>query len=205
MKKISNIVSSVNDKLEYTFTFNEVINYYNYNTMSNIDLTLPTLFIGYYEVIKLYPDINILKRKINDNLFWTFKKNEKIIDHFEELKLFGNRVIEYYFNYYENISLNLVEYTINEINDLILKTPIHSIYENNRSIYFSNDENIIYSIDKQFINYVSSEYLKLIKKTLLTNEIIVINDKNCDIVNKYKFWFPENDEIIESLIIKLIV
>ena len=38
---------------------------------------LPTLIVGWERVKKLYPKASILKKKIKDNLYWTFSPTEK--------------------------------------------------------------------------------------------------------------------------------
>ena len=85
MKFIANIITK--GKLEISSYFNIVSN------MDNIDITLPTLIVGWKETKCLFPEQNILENRINDNIFWTFSKREKRYQYEKDLETFINLVI----------------------------------------------------------------------------------------------------------------
>ena len=53
-----------------------------------IDNNLPTLIIGWEETKKLFPEASILRKKIKDNLYWTFSTTEKRTVFENDLKKF---------------------------------------------------------------------------------------------------------------------
>jgi len=69
MKKIANIVST--QKVDVSEYFNVV------ESMDEIIHGLPTLIVDYYYIDKHYPNFDIAVSKIQDNLFWTFKRTHK--------------------------------------------------------------------------------------------------------------------------------
>lgn len=69
MRYIGNIIT--NSSIETSKFFNVV------SDLKNIDISIPTLIIGWDNVKKLYPEQNILNNKINENISWTFSKREK--------------------------------------------------------------------------------------------------------------------------------
>jgi hypothetical protein len=75
--KIANIVTS--NKIDISEQFNIV------ESMDNIIHGLPTLIVGFDTVNNLYPDFDILEIKVEDNIYWTFKKNEKRDKYDEDL------------------------------------------------------------------------------------------------------------------------
>ena len=79
-KYIANIVSKTNSN--YGDIFNVV------DDLSKIDKRFPTLIIGWDDAVSLFPDISILHWKINDDLFWTHRKNVKRTSYEEDLKRF---------------------------------------------------------------------------------------------------------------------
>lgn len=87
MKKIANILTT-NNRLE----LGEAYNICRCNDC--LDDTLPTLIIGYDNAESIIKDFNILKKDYPEqNLFWTYKKNEKRDEHDSDLKRFCQMVL----------------------------------------------------------------------------------------------------------------
>ena len=96
MKYIANIITK--NKLEVSSFFNVS------KSLEDIDVSIPTLIIGWKDVKDFFPEQNILENKICDNIFWTFSKREKRHKYEEDLEKFSlhvneyiNKVINYHF------------------------------------------------------------------------------------------------------------
>ena len=73
MNILGSIVSK--RKIKENIGFVEVVN--DINAVN--DKTKPILIIGYNEAKTLYPNISILDKRIDNNIYWTFGKTEKKI------------------------------------------------------------------------------------------------------------------------------
>jgi len=58
------------------------------SSISEDTLKIPTLIIGYKNAVKLCGKINITKKKIKENLFWTFSKRERRSDYIADIEDF---------------------------------------------------------------------------------------------------------------------
>lgn len=97
MKFLANIVTDSKKEREPFF---KVV-----SDIKDIDERIPTLIIGWDLVKSFFPDANILDWKIKDNIFWTYKFNERNKKYREDYNRFKdnifkkieeNNVYEYY-------------------------------------------------------------------------------------------------------------
>ena len=86
MKYLANIISK--SKIEVSSFFKVTDN------ILDVDLTIPTLIIGWSEVKILYPDQDILNKQINEKIRWTFSKREKRYQYEEDITNFINEIAE---------------------------------------------------------------------------------------------------------------
>lgn len=86
MKYLANIISK--SKIEVSSFFKVSDNIFD------VDLTIPTLIIGWSEVKILYPDQDILNKQINEKIRWTFSKREKRYQYEEDITNFINEIAE---------------------------------------------------------------------------------------------------------------
>ena len=86
MKYLANIISK--SKIEVSSFFKVTDN------ILDVDLTIPTLIIGWSEVKILYPDQDILIKQINEKIRWTFSKREKRYQYEEDITNFINEIAE---------------------------------------------------------------------------------------------------------------
>lgn len=86
MKYLANIISK--SKIEVSSFFKVSDN------ILDVDLTIPTLIIGWSEVKILYPDQDILNKQINEKIRWTFSKREKRYQYEEDITNFINEIAE---------------------------------------------------------------------------------------------------------------
>ena len=102
MKKLGYIVTD--RKINNVKDFVEVV-----NDISLTDSTKPVLLVGLENAKKNIENFSILNKKVNDNLFWTFKKTEKRVDFENDINYFYNYIIY-------NITRNIKYYYINILN-----------------------------------------------------------------------------------------
>lgn len=62
-------------------------------SMDNVDMSLPTLLVGWRNVKRIYPSQPILEKKISDRLYWTFDKDERRNEFDRDLRKFVSGVI----------------------------------------------------------------------------------------------------------------
>lgn len=185
---IADIVGDLADSTSYKFIN---INYYN----ENINKSIPTLYVG-YTLLKanIYPDVNILDKQISDIVYWTFSKNEKMVDYFNDLRNFELNILNHYQSIYKYKPFNFMLYNNTKgFNDLIkLFTTsnsidkIKSIYINNRSVYILFKNNEIIGLDLMYFWYIDKyKTISLIKTILKIDNNILIYDKHKLIYNTY--------------------
>lgn len=171
MKYIANIITK--GKLEISSYFNIVSN------MDNIDITLPTLIVGWKETKCMFPEQNILENRINDNMFWTFSKREKRYQYEKDLETFINLVVS---NLNKEINYRFFNFILssqtkrdNFIN--YVNSGNCSIYYNSRIVYiYNNIDKITIGVSLIDINYIginSKDFLKLLNKN--NNNLLIDN------------------------------
>jgi len=133
MKKLGYIVTD--KKINNIKDFVEVV-----NDISLTDSTKPVLLVGIETAKKNIENFSILNKKVNDNLFWTFRKTEKRVDFENDINYFYNYIIN-------NITKDIKYYYINILN---LK------YNKIKKLY-----NILFSGEKKYI-YISNNMLYIL-------------------------------------------
>ena len=180
---IADIIGDLTDSTSYKF-----INITDNNTYDN---TIPTLYIGYTSLkANILPDVNILDKQISDISYWTFSKNEKMVDYFNDLRNFELNILNYYQSIYKYKPFNFMLYKNSKGFDDLIKLftvsidKIKSVYINNRSVYILFKNNEIIGLDLMYFWYIDvSKTINLIKTILNTN--ILIYDKHKSIYNSY--------------------
>lgn len=176
--KIANIVSQT--QINVNEDFNVV------KTMDEIIHGLPTLIIGFDYVNKNYPDFDILSFKIEKDLYWTFRKNEKRDKYEYDLSLFITKV---YCDLVQDISYIFVDpihYNKKTLYKIIkkIKTLKHIIsYVDNDMIYIYSDK-LIFGVNLEILNYIGfkkdgiKSKIKQISSVFLDDSRILIEYKN---------------------------
>jgi hypothetical protein len=166
---VANILS--NTELKVPNDFNVV------DSASKIIDGLPTLIIGFDYVNQNYPDFDITNIKIHDNLFWTFKKNEKRDKHEEDLYWF----ISYsYANMIKNVSyvfVDPIQYSSKNMRKIIrkiLSTKNIVSFIDKQMIYLSCDE-IIFGVDLNLIRYIGLDENKIKSKIISASSVFLEN------------------------------
>lgn len=187
--KIANIVTS--NKLEISEQFNIV------ESMGDIIHGLPTLIIGFDTVNNLYPDFDILDVKVEDNIYWTFKKNEKRDKYDEDLNWFIQKVYDDLVKNCSYVFVDVIQYNKITLTKIIRKIKSFSkivTYYTTDMVYINGD-NFIFGVDLKLIKYVGLDKNKIITKIksisnvfLSDNEIIIEYKKYVEdlgLPNKY--------------------
>jgi hypothetical protein len=167
---IANIVSATNVNVSCDF-----------NVVNSLDQTvqgLPTLIVGWDFIKKNYPDYNIINRKLNENLFWTFKKTEKRELHEEDIynfveKSYKNLIKDITYTFIDPILFsrkNIVKIikAINNTNKVISYKHENMLY-----IYF---ERYIFGVDLTFTEFIGLNNEKLLSK--INKKSYIFLDKN---------------------------
>ena len=184
--KLGNIISE-----QEIINKDDIINYYlEYNNIR--DNILPTLIVGWKLTKQIFGEenVSILNKKIKNNLFWTFSKEEKQIDYDKDLKKFIKLLP---FDYIKNLKYRPMDIFINKlfsIEDIVNYIFYSSSTGEKRNItsYYSNSKNMLYFF---YVNSIlgftleSVDFLQINKEKLL-NQIKI---------NSQLFITEENKEI----------
>jgi len=121
------------------------------------DNTLPTLIIGWEETKTNIPEASILRKKIKDNLYWTFSTTEKRTIFEEDLKSFIKKTYEDYVKEIKFFNIDPIIYKINTTEELITKIKnvaggFAYLYLNKVVYIYHNS--IIFSIDLEQLDFI---------------------------------------------------
>ena len=160
---------------------------------------IPTLIIGWDSVKSLYGDINILDKKVKDNIYWTFGKRERRNVMEVDVQKFKRKAM--------SITCNNVKYKFFNIltakNDkkksfyLLLKdTRYKTVFSFNNMLYIYIDgTDTVVSISLRDVEYIGGD-VKKIFSTLYNNKFVkVANDNDLKDTNA-KLFFKDNIYLI---------
>ena len=175
MKKLGYIVTD--RKINNVKDFVEVV-----NDISLTDSTKPVLLVGLENAKKNIENFSILNKKVNDNLFWTFKKTEKRVDFENDINYFYNyiiynitRNIKYY---YINI-LNLKYNKIKKLYNILFSNERKYIYISNNMLYILYNGSVL-GISISILEYIKIDTKKFFRKLYSNkNNIICTNASDC--------------------------
>lgn len=167
--KIGNIVSPT--KINVSEDFNVV------KSLDEIIQGLPTLIIGWDYIKKKYPDYDILTRKLSDNLYWTFKRNEKRDLHEEDIYNFVqntynnlvNKIIYYFVDPF-SLSRKALVKLLKKLNESKLISYYH---DNMCYIYF---DYLILGVDLTFMEFIGIAREKILNRINVKSDIFLIKD-----------------------------
>ncbi len=161
----------------------------NFNVVDSMDKAidgLPTHIICLDNVRKIETDLNFVDRKLSDNTYWTFNKQERRVLFEEDLFYFIENSYKFIKENIEYIFIDFVLFSDNKINKVFnrIKESNNNIsFLHNKMMYiYTND--FIFGIDLrqiEFMGYNVDSFLKKIKnlsKVFLDNDEILIEYKN---------------------------
>lgn len=175
MKKLGYIVSdkSISNIKDFVGVVNDI---------SLADPTKPVLIVGIKNAKKYIDNFSILNKKVNDNLFWTFKKTEKRVDFENDINYFYNYIIYNITSnikyYYINI-LNLKYNKIKKLYNILFSGEKKYIYISNNMLYILYNGSVL-GISISILEYIKVDTKKFFRK-LYSNEnnIICTNASEC--------------------------
>ena len=150
----------------------------------------PNLIIGWELTKTLCPEASILRKKIKDNLYWTFSPTEKRSVFENDLKKYIDKSYKDYIKNIKFYNIDPIIYKINTIDELLSKLSIVAggftyLYVN--KIVYVYHSFIIYSIDLELLDFIGFDR-KIILSTL--KEITNFSDgefKNFKFKNELKY------------------
>jgi len=175
MKKLGYIVTD--KKINGIKDFVEVV-----NDISLADSTKPVLLVGLENAKKNINNFSILEKKVNDNLFWTFKKTEKRVDFENDINYFYkfiiNNITRNIKYYYINI-LNLKYNKIKKLYNILFSGEKKYIYISNNMLYILYNGNVL-GISISILEYIKIDTKKFFRKLYSNqNNIICTNASDC--------------------------
>lgn len=167
-----------------------------------IDKNIPTLIIGWELSKKIFSDrkLSILENRIDNNIYWSFSKNENRYKFEEDYNLFVNKCLDNAkstLKYkYINI-LNCSYYDIKNTINILSSNDISYIYIHKNSFIYIYNKNEIIGLDFNAIDYLGIERKKIYKRLYGINNKIIFNDDFID--KKIRKYIFENKKIIPYL------
>ena len=129
---------------------------------------IPNLIIGWELTKTLYPEASILRKKIKDNVYWTFSSTEKRTIFENDLKKYIEKSYKDYVKKIKFYNIDPIIYKINTVDELLSKLSIVAggftyLYVNKIVYVYHNF--IIYSIDLEQLDFIGFDR-KIILSTL---------------------------------------
>lgn len=191
MRKIANIITD--DNINYGKFFNK------FNSIEKIDDNIPNLIVGYEFMKKNYLKFSVLDRKISNNVFWTFSKNERRCDFLNDLKDFNKYTFEFYSKKIKYVFYNVILSRYSKIKSFLnyinnVKKDVYIDKNGMVYMYDYNDYVIGISIDDCSYFNISYEriieYIKSKKCNNICDETKISNETMSNIgCNKYLIPF----------------
>lgn len=159
------------------------------------DCTIPTLIIGKKRAIELFgkENIHVLDKKIKDNVYWTFAKNERRVDYEDDTKKFFESIskkINHSVNYYFiNIFTEKLSF-LKKFIKYIYNNERKSVYVTSKHIYIYSGKNVI-GLSRGDFEYIGIDSNKVIKKIWSNPSNIVLTEDDVD-ENIVKFTKSSN-------------
>lgn len=137
------------------------------NSIELADSTKPILLISWKNAKKHPKYTNILDRKLDTNLFWTFSKSENRSDFERDLEKFYTYIFTNISNtvtyYYVNI-LKLRYTKIKKLYNIINSNIDKNIYINNRMVYIPFKDDKILGLSLQILSYCGIKQSKILSR-----------------------------------------
>lgn len=188
---------------------NIFINIYDFKDINLVNKDIPTLYIGYYDLLDLAIEFDILNKKINDLEYWTYSKDEKLSDYYDILYFFIENVPYFHMKNINYECFNFLLYdditSISELLEYIKKMDIIRCYINKRGVFLlKSDKKTIFSVDFKYLGYIDREstinFMKSLIKTF--DDKIIIKDFDNLILDRYKLTFSKYTDFLERIIVK---
>lgn len=143
----------------------------------NNDFTIPTLIIGWDYIKNNFDKARISKKKIKNNLYWTFSESEDKNTNNKDLNNFLKKSLnEFLPSNYETFDCILQGNILNQ-SELIFDQSINFCYVSKNVLYVYN-QNKFYGINLESIDYIYNNKSEFFKFILNRYRIIFFNYEN---------------------------
>ena len=172
MRKIGNIViSSTNNKLEVNDRFNIT------TQLDKAVSDLPTLIIGWnlIQTIKPKSELNVLKRQLDNNIFWTFTNTERRREFEQDLAKFISHCYNTLIEDIDYVFIDFLQRPDSELdkirNKISSSKDIVSYIDKDRMMYLYSS-NIIFGLDFELCEFTNINVENI--KTHFANKSTVV-------------------------------
>lgn len=154
MRYVGRIIT--NSKVDDVSEFIEVTK----GTSSIVDnqAKIPTIIVGYKNAESICGKLNVLNKKIGNNLYWTFSKRERRIDYDHDMRTFFSNVSDFVMKYckYEYIDLITADdEKKNHLKNVLDSNVLKVVYSTEQMYYiYVPHENITYGLAKSVVDFV---------------------------------------------------
>lgn len=146
------------------------------SNIGEVDFSLPTLIIGWKFYKEIFPENNtsILNKEVEENLSWTFTRNEKRVDFDKDIINFIKKVfnslsekLPYYF--IDVLKINNKSFI--KLNEFLSSSEEKHIYICNNSFAYIYSNHRVIGLDLEDFNYVEEleNFNKIIKSNKYNN------------------------------------
>lgn len=136
-----------------------------YDSYDEVDKSLPTIIVGVKAAKEAMKNFNILlKKSKNDNLWWTFKRNERLSDYKEDMDSFYEECL--------NQMVNKVDYELIDMVNIPMEKAKKVI-----NYMISDDKKYIYNDFNKFLLIYSPKHCKIWGFSLMTANYCGIRKK----------------------------
>lgn len=191
--KVGNIVTK--------YEFNEDSSFNVFKNYEDIDNDLPTLIVGWKEMIKVFPKQPILRNKINETTFWEFSKFEDRNKYTLGIEKFIQKCYDIKFNSFDLLYVDLIKLPLTHIKKIIFKIKnsdnLITYYNENDIIIFS--DNILFCLNIGLLNLFDINIPKLKNKLNKISKSILPNKTSEDNWNYYSERLY-NDESLKPVL-----
>lgn len=171
---LGNIVSEENFKNNGLFN--------NINNIENIDSKIPTLIIGWDFAKRIFYDkkLNILNKKIDKIVNWTFAKREKRIEYEKDLNFFIKNSIKKAEKRLKYKYINVLTTSFSEIKNIIKKlisNDVSYIYISKNSFIYLYINGTVFGIDLNMVDFICVDRKKIYKLLFSSGNKVIFSDE----------------------------
>ena len=157
-----------------------------FNVVKSVDdiiyNNLPTLIVGYEMAIGLYgaDNINVLKRNVNNKIFWTFRRTTKRDTYESDLEDFMRHAYKKAIEKINYVDLDVIQFKpkkLYKITKKLLQLKNLISYKNDNDVIYVYSDNLIFGIDLKLLNYVGINTEKIEKKIIEKSKVFLVGNE----------------------------
>lgn len=192
MKYIANIITK--SRLDVSDYINVT------KDITNVDLSIPTLIVGWSNVKEIYPNADILNKRITDTVSWTYSNREKRQEYEPDLSKFIKNSFDRLDTMVKYTFFNVLTTRLSKLKNLIK----YMDSANDKVVYITDKHIYVYDGKQVFgISLSDLEFCGIKKEKIV--KIVERNNKNRIIFNdsflnwKMKKNIGDNGKIVPFL------